>query len=72
MKVLSVKDANIRQQIEDFTKQNCAPHTIAFTEDGDGLWFVTTAVVDNPVFAEVRDLLITHGEWNEYTPISEE
>jgi hypothetical protein len=68
MKVLKIDDAQIRKQIEDFSDNDDNTHFIRFTQDGAGVWFITERVVNDPLYKSIKDLMLSSGEWVEYTP----
>lgn len=72
MKVLKINSAEIRKQIEAFSDNDNNPHIIRFTQDGAGVWFITERVVNDPLYDSIRELMIEHGEWVDYTPPGDE
>ena len=62
MKVLNIgSNVDLANQIQDFTKKNCAPNEIRFLEDGDGNLFVSQEVLNDPAFqkytSEILDII---------------
>jgi hypothetical protein len=72
MKVLKIEDQTIRKQIEDYSDNDGDEHIIRFTRDGAGIWFITDRVVNSPIYDSIRELMLSNGEWVDYTPPVEE
>jgi hypothetical protein len=66
MQVIKLDSEIVRAQIEAYTATNSYPDEIRFVQDGNGNWIITEAILGNPKFEGILDLVNQYGILIEY------